>query len=84
MLAVAIFVTILIISIALTYLVNLKTELHKYKTQISFRESMDLMELPVITLRYKGIKLNFLLDTGSNDSFISNSAFDKLGVEGTD
>lgn len=84
MVALAIFVTILIISIALAYFISLKTELLKYKTQISFKESMDLMELPIITLRHKGVKLNFLLDTGSNDSFISNSAFDLLGVEGTD
>lgn len=84
MVALAIFVTILIISIALAYFISLKTELLKYKTQISFKESMDLMELPIITLRHKGVKLNFLLDTGSNDSFISSSAFDLLGVEGTD
>ena len=84
MFTVAIFVTIVVISIALTYLLNLKTELLKYKTQISFKESMDLTELPIITLRHKNVKLNFLLDTGSNDSFISSSAFDMLGVEGTD
>lgn len=40
---------------------------------ISFRESMDLVELPVVTFHNKNKKLNFLLDTGSNISYINSS-----------
>lgn len=44
------------------------------KRKISFRESVDLTELPVITLYQEDKKFNFLLDTGSNDSIISKPA----------
>lgn len=45
--------------------------IHKNKTKISFRESMDLTDLPVITFMNNNKKLNFLLDTGSNESYIN-------------
>jgi len=40
---------------------------------ISFRAGFDLTQLPIVTL-YQGDKvLNFLLDTGSNDSIIDSN-----------
>lgn len=42
--------------------------------KISIQESMDLTGYPIITLRNNNKKLNFLLDTGSNYSFIIPSA----------
>ena len=50
----------------------------KNKSKISFKESMDLTELPVITFTNNDIKLNFLLDTGSNNSFINKSILNML------
>lgn len=45
---------------------------NKYE-EISFKQGLDLTELPVITL-YQGDKtFNFLLDTGSNDSIIDKN-----------
>lgn len=49
-------------------------EINKRRTGISFKESIDLTELPVITLYNDGQKLNFLLDTGSNISHLNSKA----------
>ena len=48
-------------------------EKHINKTKMSFKESMDLAELPIVTFYQDNIKLNFLLDTGSNVSYINES-----------
>lgn len=48
---------------------------------ISFRESMDLANLPVVTFRNHDRKLNFLLDTGSNVSYINKSMLDSVDHE---
>ena len=63
--------------------------------RISFRESMDLVELPIVTFMNNGKKLNFLLDTGASYSSINEAALEGLsyvetgetgfgmGIEGT-
>lgn len=43
------------------------------RVNMSFKEAMDLVELPVVTFHNKTVKLNFLLDTGSNISQINSS-----------
>ena len=48
--------------------------------KVSFKESLDLCDLPVITFTNNNIKLNFLLDTGANKSVISYDAF-KLPIK---
>lgn len=45
----------------------------KLRSQISFKESLDLAEAPIVTFYSGKTKLNFLLDTGSSDSFINKS-----------
>ena len=50
-------------------------------TKISFKESMDLTELPVVTFYNKDKKLNFLLDTGSNLSVINESVLNTIDHE---
>lgn len=67
---------------------------HK-KVNMSFKEAMDLVELPVVTFFNGDKKLNFLLDTGSNISQINRSILplldykkveeknmDVIGIEG--
>lgn len=61
----------IIIAIVLSEIENIKR--HGNRTTMSFREAMDLVELPVVTFYNKGQKLNFLLDTGSNISQINKS-----------
>lgn len=64
------YILILILVIVVALLLNKYDELHKVKNAISFKESMDLIELPIVTFRIDGKKVNFLLDTGANDSVI--------------
>lgn len=45
---------------------------------ISIRESMDLCNLPVITLTNNGQKFNFLFDTGASESHVSKSAIEMM------
>lgn len=51
---------------------------NKNNSQISFKESMDLVEMPIVTFNNANKKLNFLLDTGSNLSYINDSIIDDL------
>ena len=76
----------------------IKKILHKFlgthPNAMSFQNSMDLAELPVVTFHQKNTKINFLLDTGSNNciidsNFLSNiehtpldSKTNILGLEG--
>lgn len=70
-----------IIAIAVLCICGWWIEYRRYtinKRKISFKESMDLADLPVITMYQGENKFNFLLDTGSNDSFISKTTSRKL------
>ena len=46
--------------------------------RMSFRETMDLCELPIVTFMNNGKKLNFLLDTGASKSVIHSGALEGL------
>ena len=50
----------------------------KKKETMSFREAMDLTELPIVTFYNNDKKLNFLLDTGSDLSHINKSLLSSL------
>lgn len=63
--------TILVAIIANTFGIGDKKP--KYDT-ISLKESMDLCNLPVITFINNGNKFHFVLDTGSSESHVSESA----------
>lgn len=47
---------------------------------IPFKESMDLLSMPVITFENNGAKLHFLLDTGSNNSLIDIDCLEGLEI----
>lgn len=46
---------------------------HKNTMQVSFKESLDLCELPVITFTVNDKKINLLLDSGSSVSIINSN-----------
>lgn len=46
--------------------------------KMSFRETLDLTELPIVTFRNNNKKLNFLLDTGASNSVINKSVLDEI------
>lgn len=50
---------------------------------ISFRESLALADLPVVTFYQGSVKLNFLLDTGANLGAIDKGVSKSLIVENT-
>lgn len=49
-----------------------------YKSAISFRESLDLTGLPVITFNQGKNKFNFLLDTGATNSVINEKCLSTM------
>ena len=53
----------------------------KEQTKISFKEGLDLTELPIVTFKQGDKKLHFLLDTGSNISYINSEVVKDLEVE---
>ncbi len=73
-------VVILLVVILLAVTINGVENYCKQKKRenISFREAMDLVELPIITFYNKDKKLNFLLDTGSDLSYINKSILPSL------
>ena len=54
---------------------------HKNDVQVSFKESLDLCDLPVITFYNNGKKINFLLDTGANLSVIDSNILNQFKYE---
>lgn len=55
---------------------------NKQYDRISFKETLELTDLPIVTFHHfdndnNDIRLNFLLDTGSNRSMMSSSAIEK-------
>lgn len=76
-------VAILVLVVA--FIANTIDDMRKRNnSKISFKEAMDLVELPVVTFYNGDKKLNFLLDTGSNVSYINSSIIPLLDHEKTD
>lgn len=76
---------ILSIVVIVAFTMNLYSkEKKRNETKISFKESLDLTELPVVTFYNGNKKLNFLLDTGSNYSYINKSVLSILEYTPTD
>lgn len=85
-----------IILVCIVILVAIYKISNKKKFSISFKEGMDLTDLPIVTFYSNNKKLNFLLDTGSNLCVINkkvlktikHSIFDSkgsiYGMEGTE
>lgn len=72
-------VIIILIVISIASFANVFEKYREYnRRKMSFRESMDLAEMPVVTFYQGEKKFNFLLDTGSNLSHISEEAAKEL------
>ena len=52
-------------------------------TTMSFRETMDLVGLPIVTFRNNNKRFNFLLDTGASTSIINKSILSELVYKDT-
>lgn len=68
-----------VLVLAVAFIANTIDDIRKRNnSKISFKEAMDLTELPVVTFYNGDKKLNFLLDTGSNVSHINSSIINLL------
>ena len=81
LLTLLIIILLCVIIIIIRY--NIESRKH-LKNRISFKESMDLVDLPIITFYSNNTKLNFLLDTGSDSSYINHSVLQNLKFTKTD
>ena len=73
---------IVLIIIALTIIsIAIKRHIVKGHSTVSFQEAMDLVELPIITVQNNNTKINLLLDTGSNSSYISPNILKDLNYD---
>lgn len=84
------FILVLIIVASILVILGLIELIKSYRNKetptrdkISFRESMDLVELPIITFVNNDKKLNFLLDTGASYSAINEAALEGLSYAET-
>ena len=78
-------VCVVILVLVIVFIINTIDDIRKRNnSKISFKEAMDLVELPVVTFYNGDTKLNFLLDTGSNVSYINSSIIPLLVHEKTD
>lgn len=76
-------ICVIILIITAAIITGILAGIKKKNSEISFREAMDLVELPVITFYNGDRKINFLLDTGSNISYLNKSVVSSLVVEST-
>lgn len=77
-------VLVTVISLFVMDYYSLRRDKCKESTKISFKEGFDLTELPIVTFYSNHKKLHFLLDTGSNISYINSSLLKDLKVEDMD
>lgn len=66
------------VALTITFFEDLKRSNRK---KISFKEALNLTELPVVTFIGKGRKLNFLIDTGANNSILNESVANKMKLK---
>lgn len=56
-----------------------KRKIKLFETELmSFKESIDLTNLPIVTFEIDGKKCNFLLDTGASGSVINKGVLDQF------
>lgn len=69
-----ILIILLVVCAALVVAHTIHKNKVKERNKMSFMEAFNLTEMTIVTFFNNGHKLNFLLDTGSNDAYISKSA----------
>jgi hypothetical protein len=71
-------VLIIIIAVVTIALIVNGVESYNKKDVMSFREAMDLTNLPIVTFYQGDKKFNFLLDTGASLSVINQAALNSV------
>lgn len=65
------------------YILFDRTKPNKVSDAFSFRESMDIVELPVIAMNNNGKRYRFIIDSGANGCHIDSRILDELDIEDT-
>ena len=77
-------IIILVTIIFIAYIVNkIEATKKEINSRMSFKEALDLIELPIVTFYQGDKKLNFMLDSGSNFSIIDINAVNNLKLKHT-
>ena len=77
-------IIILVTIIFIAYIVNkIEATKKEINSRMSFKEALDLIELPIVTFYQDDKKLNFMLDSGSNFSIIDINAVNNLKLKHT-
>ena len=77
-------IIILVTIVFIAYIVNkIEATKKEINSRMSFKEALDLIELPIVTFYQGDKKLNFMLDSGSNFSIIDSNAVNNLKLEHT-
>ena len=75
-------IIILVTIVFIAYIVNkIEATKKEINSRMSFKEALDLIELPIVTFYQDDKKLNFMLDSGSNLSIIDINAVNNLKLE---
>ena len=77
-------IIILVIVVITAIIINGVQDYDRKKVEMSFKESMNLTELPIVTFYNGSTKLNFLLDTGANLCVINSRIIDSLNYKKLD
>lgn len=77
-------IIILVIVVISAIIINGVQDYNRKKVEMSFKESMNLTELPIVTFYNGSTKLNFLLDTGANLCVINSRLIDSLNYKKLD
>lgn len=64
-------IIILLIACLTASIIIIYKDRSKHKTKMSFREGLDLTDIPVVTFNINNKKANFVLDTGASSSVIN-------------
>ena len=72
---------LIIIAVVTIAIVIVKGRIKPKRVLIPFKESMDLVHLPIVTFINNGVRLHFILDTGADDSYISEEILPSLVIK---
>lgn len=74
-------IVILILTFLLGLFISSLIESNRNKPVMSFRETLDLTGLPIVTFKQGKERLNFILDTGASKSLIDSNALSNIEYE---
>lgn len=84
MTTIVVLVILLLLSACIIMLWHIHTEKRINRTKMSFKESLDLIGLPIVTFYQGDRKFHFLLDSGATNNCINTKFLDIMEYSDTD